>query len=381
MLKNQIYLDYNATTPVLPEVLETMLPYFTEYFGNAASKTHVHGWLADEAVKIAREQVAELIGSNSEEIIFTSGATEALNIAIRGVASAYQSKGKHLVTLTTEHKAVLDTCSFLESQGWEITKLKVNSLGFPDLEELNFSLREDTVALICMLANNESGRILPISTYSQIAKSKGVLVICDATQAAGKIPVDVNELGVDLLAVSAHKLYGPKGVGALFVRRRNPRVRLLPILFGGGHEIGLRPGTLATPLIVGFGKAASIAIRDLNLRQAIFSQSRDILEKELLKIEGVSGLISDMERLPNTSNLRLSGIKADALFPQVPNLSFSSGSACSSALKEPSHVLLAMGLNEDDAFASIRLSTGLDTNPQKALSAASSIIEAVRKLQ
>lgn len=381
MLENQIYLDYNASTPVLPEVLEAMLPYFNLYFGNAASKTHAHGWIADEAVSISREQVAELIGVSADEIVFTSGATESLNIAIRGVANAYLSRGKHFVTLATEHKAVLDTCDFLVKQGFEVTKLQVDSQGFPSLEELNISLREDTVALICMLANNETGRILPIADYAQFARNKGVLVICDATQAVGKIPVNALELGADLLAISAHKVYGPKGIGALYVKRRNPRVRLAPILFGGGHEHGIRPGSLATPLIVGFGKAAVLARRDLNQRHNHFREMRDILEQELVRMEGVTLLISDQGRLPNTSNICISGIKADSLFSLVPNLSFSSGSACTSALKEPSHVLLAMGLNEDDAYASIRLSTGIETHSHQVLSAASSITEAVRRLR
>lgn len=381
MLNNHIYLDYNATTPVHSGVMEAMLPYFTLHFGNPASKIHAHGWLAAEAVDIAREQVAKLIGSEKDEIIFTSGATESLNIAIQGVAKAYQNKGKRIVTLSTEHKAVLDTCGYLEKEGFEITYLPVDSDGYIDESTLQNSFREDTIAFIAMLANNESGRILPIDKYAQIAKEKGVIVICDATQAIGKIPVDVNLLNVDLLALSGHKIYGPKGIGALFIRRKNPRVSLLPTYFGGGHERGLRPGTLATPLIVGLGKAAELALVEEWKRIQLLSETRDLIESELLKLEGVRLLIKDKNRLPNTSNICISGIRADKLFPQVPLLSFSSGSACSSAIPEPSHVLLAMGLNEDDAYASIRISTGIYTSTNEAIAAASSIIEAVRRLR
>jgi len=381
MLNNHIYLDYNATTPMHSEVIEAMLPYFTQHFGNAASKTHAHGWLAAEAIDIARERVAKLIGSEKDEIIFTSGATESLNIAIQGLAKAYESKGKHIVTLTTEHKAVLDICGYWEKNGWEITYLPVDSDGYPDELVVRNSFREDTVAFIGMLANNESGRILPLQKYAQFAKEKGVIVICDATQAIGKIPVDVNLLNVDLLALSGHKIYGPKGIGALFIRRKNPRVKLVPIVFGGGHERGLRPGTPATPLIVGLGKASEIMSNNLIERHSQLAKSRDLFESELLKLEGVCLLIRDENRLPNTSNICIEGIRADKLFPQVPLLSFSSGSACSSALPEPSHVLLAMGLNEDDAYTSIRISTGIYTSTKEAIAAASSISEAVRKLR
>jgi cysteine desulfurase len=381
MLRNHIYLDYNASTPVHAEVLEAMLPFFTQYYGNPASKTHAHGWLAAEAIDIAREQVAKLIGSEKDEIIFTSGATESLNLAIQGVAKAYESKGKHIVTLSTEHKAVLDTCGFLERNGWEITYLPVDSDGYPDEFLLRNSLRKDTIAFIGMLANNESGRILPLEKYAQIAKEKDVFVICDATQASGKIKVDVNLLHVDLLALSGHKMYAPKGVGALFIRRKNPRVKLLPMIFGGGHERGLRPGTPATPLIVGLGKAADLASNNLVQWNSLLSKTRDLFESELLKLEGVRLLIKDASRLPNTSNLCIEGIHADKLFPQVPLLSFSSGSACSSALPEPSHVLLAMGLNKVDAFASIRISTGIYTSTNEVIASASTLKEVVRKLR
>lgn len=376
---HHIYLDNNATTPVHPVVLDKMLPYFNERFGNASSKLHRFGWQADEAVQIARENTANLIGASSQEIVFTSGATESINLAIKGVAQAYQNKGKHIIALSTEHKAVLDTLEFLGSFGFEIELVPVNRDGQIDLNYLSKIIRNDTILVCAMLANNETGVILPIKEIAQIVHSKNSLLLCDATQACGKIRVKVNELDIDLLALSAHKFNGPKGIGALYVRRKKPRVTLLPQLHGGQHESGLRSGTLNVPGIVGLGTAAEL----FNLNPNNFSEHclplRNELEKSLSNA-GCQITAQTSERLPNTVHVLLPNIRADRLIALVPNLAFSTGSACSSALAAPSHVTLAMGFTEAESYASIRLSLGIFNTHQEIQQAGSTIIAAWEKL-
>src|SRR4030095_11855561 len=285
MVKLPIYLDYNATTPCDPAVVEAMIPYFAQDFGNAASKNHVFGWRAEEAVEYAREQVAKLVGAEPKEIIFTSGATETVNLALKGVLEAYASKGNHVITCNIEHKAVLDTCRHLEKQGADTTYLKVRENGIIDVKELQESFKPDTVLVAIMYANNEIGTIMPLKQISEVAKEKGVLVFSDATQAVGKIPVNVNQDGIDLMAFNAHKLFGPKGIGALYVRRKNPRVKLTAQIDGGGHEKGMRSGTMNVPAIVGFGKACEIAMGKMNAETEKMIKLRDKLEDRLLTIE------------------------------------------------------------------------------------------------
>ncbi len=362
MSERPIYLDYNATTPIDKEVLKAMLPYLTENYGNASSKTHSFGWIAAEAIQIAREQTSELLGAESKEIIFTSGATESLNLAIQGVAQAYSARGRHFVSFATEHKAVLDVLQQLKVLGYEISILDVDSQGNIDEAKLEQEVREDTLAVISMLANNETGKVLPVERISAIARKKGALVICDASQAIGKMKVNVDDLGVDLLAISAHKFYGPKGVAALYVRRKKPRVKLQPIIFGGGQESGIRAGTLPTHQIAGLGMAAKLSMNHLQDDVAKLLNLRNLLEQDLTANNRITLNMSGVDRLPNTINFRIRGLKADRFFPMLPELSFSSGSACTSALKEPSHVLLAMGLTEEEALESYRISIGKYTN-------------------
>jgi cysteine desulfurase len=374
-----IYLDNNATTPVHPQVLEKMLPYFSEKFGNASSKLHQFGWQAEAAVELAREQTAKLIAAEPQEIIFTSGATESINLAIQGVAQSYQAKGKHIIAFATEHKAVLDTLTFLGEVGFEIEFLSVNRDGMPDLTQLQETIRPDTILVCAMLANNETGVILPISEIAQIVHQKNSLLLCDATQACGKIAVDVNTLGVDLLALSAHKFYGPKGIGALYIRRKNPRVTILPILHGGQHESGFRSGTLNVPGLVGLGAAAALFSNDPDSYLNHCLPLRMKIEKSLSDA-GCIITAQTSERLPNTIHVVLPGIKAERLISQLPELAFSTGSACSSALAEPSHVLVAMGFTSTECYASIRISLGIFNTIEDADQAANSIVSARRNL-
>ena len=353
-----IFLDYNSTTPVDKRVLEVMLPCFAENFGNAASKTHAFGWMADEVVKKSRQQVASFLNAEESEIIFTSGATEAINLAIKGVAETYASKGNHIVTVASEHKAVLDSCSHLSRQGKEITVLPVDKEGMIDLSQLENAIRTDTILVCAMLANNETGVIHPISEIAKRVHAKGSLLFTDATQACGKIPVDVNEMHADLLCLSAHKIYGPKGVGALYVRRKNPRVTLTAQMDGGGHERNLRSGTLNVPGVVGLGEACELAGNNLWEESSRLSFLRTKLEQALTDSGGVYINGSIKNRLPNTTNLCFKGLKAEKLIKHLSSLAIAAGSACSSALPEPSHVLLSMGLSEEDAFSSVRISLG-----------------------
>jgi cysteine desulfurase len=361
-----IYLDYNATTPVDAAVLEAMLPYFTRYYGNAASKTHPAGWQAEAAVDKARQQVANLISATTDEIIFTSGSTESCNLAIKGVFEKYRAKGNHIITVGTEHKAVLDVCTSLEKKGAVVTYLSVTPEGLIDLDELKNSISDRTILVCVMLANNETGVIQPLKEISKIAHAYNAIVFCDATQAAGKISIDVNETGIDLLCLSAHKFYGPKGVGALFVRRKNPRVSLQPLIEGGGHEKGLRSGTLNVPGIVGMGKACEMAKEDAWENNTKISALRARLEHQLLDLPMVRINGSTKYRLYNTANICFSGINSAILIPKINSkICVSTGSACTSALAQPSHVLKAMGLSDEDSYSSIRFSLGKYTMEQE----------------
>lgn len=362
--KQVIYLDNNATTQIDKKVLDAMMPFLTDAFANANS-THQFGVHAYEAVKTARIQVSELIGAEAHEIVFTSGSTEAINIAIKGVAENYLSKGKHIVTVATEHSAVLDTCQYLENKGFEVTYLSVKADGLIDLKELKSVFRADTILVSVMLANNETGVIQPIKEIAELAHNFGALFMSDATQAVGKIPVNVDELGIDLLCLSGHKLNASKGAGALFVRQRMNRVKIPALFHGGGHEKGMRSGTLNVPGIIALGAACSIAQKEMSKNAESIGALRNYLEIELLKIEGtaVNGNIEN--RLYNTSNILFRGADSDAIIMglsnsdnDLPIIAVSNGSACTSASIEPSHVLIAMGLDEVAAFSSIRFSVG-----------------------
>lgn len=366
MLRLPVYLDYNATTPCDPRVVEAMLPFFTEVFGNAASRSHAFGWAAEEAVEIAREQLAALIGAEPKEIVFTSGATEADNLALKGVFDRYAAKGSHIITCRTEHKAVLDTCKHIEKMGGEVTYLPVDPNGLIDPGAVEAAIRPATVLIALMYANNETGVIHPIRDVSAIARKHGILFFCDATQAVGKIPVDVQADGIDLLACSAHKLYGPKGTGALYVRRKNPRVSLLPQMDGGGHERNMRSGTLNVPGIVGFGKAADLCRQSLDTEAPRLNALRDRLEATLLGLGQTYLNGHPTLRLPHTTNLSFRNIESQSLMLSVSKeIALSSGSACTSASIEPSYVLKAMGVPDDLAHASLRLSLGRFTTPEE----------------
>jgi cysteine desulfurase len=375
-----IYLDYNATTPCDPEVVEAMLPYFTQKFGNAASKTHPYGWIADEAVEQARKQVALLINATSQEVVFTSGSTEGCNLVLKGVFEMYAAKGKHIITCATEHKAVLDTCKHLERQGAEITYLNVGSDGLIDLEALQKVIRPDTILIAVMYANNETGVIQPVKEIGAIARQHKVLFFTDATQAAGKVKIDVQEENIDILALSAHKFYGPKGVGALYIRRKDPRVRLMAQIDGGGHERGYRSGTLNVPAIVGLGKAAEISMLHLDEEAKRLGSLRDKLEQALLQIDGTRVNANVQNRMTHVSNISFERIKAERLVGLLNSeIAFSVGSACTSASKEPSHVLQAMDLGDERIRGSIRLSLGKFTTEAEVDFAIAKIKEAVLK--
>jgi len=382
MLKLPIYLDNNATTPMDPRVLEAMTPYFLEHFGNAASRNHPFGWQAEEAVDYARGQVAKLIGADPKEIIFTSGATEGDNLAIKGVYEMYASKGNHIITATTEHKAVLDTCKHLEKLGAEVTYLQVKADGLIDLKELEAAIKPTTILVAIMYANNEIGTVQPIRAISAIAKKHGVLLFTDAVQAVGKIPVNVNTDGIDLMAFTAHKMYGPKGVGALYVRRKNPRVKVTAQMDGGGHERGMRSGTLNVPGIVGFGKACEICMLDMEEDTKRISKLRDKLETELMKLEEAYINGSTEHRLPHVTNISFKHVEGEGLLMGFnKNIALSSGSACTSASLEPSYVLKALGLGDDLAHSSLRFGLGRFTNEEQIDYTIKAISETVLKLR
>jgi cysteine desulfurase len=382
MLNLPLYLDYNATTPVDPRVMEVMLPYFTGQFGNAASRTHMFGWQAAEAVDYGREQVARLIGSEPKELVFTSGATEAVNLAIKGVFDAYAFRGNHIITCVTEHKAVLDTCAHIGKMGAEVTYLPVNSQGLIDIKELEAAIKPATILVAIMYANNETGVIQPIREISRLAKEHGVVFFSDATQAVGKIPVDVLNDGIDLLACSAHKIYGPKGVGALYVRRKNPRVKLSAQIDGGGHERGLRSGTLNVPGIVGFGKAAELCMQEMEKEGKRLQTLRDKLENALLQTELTAVNGSREHRLPHVANISFQYAEGEALMMGAnKDIAVASGSACTSASLEPSHVLKALGLEDDIARSSLRFSLGRFTTEEEIDYAAEKVTAMVKKLR
>lgn len=381
MLTFPIYLDNNATTPLDPRVLDAMMPYLTNKFGNAASRNHAFGWHAEEAVDYAREQIASLINCSPKEIIFTSGATESDNLAIKGVFEMYASKGNHIITATTEHKAVLDPCKHIEKMGGKVTYLKVDDKGLIDLKELEAAITDKTILISLMYANNEIGVIQPIKEISAIAKKHGVLFFTDATQAVGKIPVDVEADGIDLMAFSGHKMYGPKGVGALYVRRKNPRVKVTAQMDGGGHERGMRSGTLNVPGIVGLGKACELAKQEMASDTARISAMRDRLEKELLTIEESYVNGSTEHRLPHVTNISFKYVEGEGLMMGVKDIAVSSGSACTSASLEPSYVLKALGLSDDLAHSSLRFGFSRFTTDEEVDYAIDHVKEAVSKLR
>lgn len=359
-----------------------MLPYFTEQYGNAASRTHSFGWVAEEAVQIARDQVAALIGAESSEIVFTSGATEAVNLAMKGVCEMHGYAGKHIITCATEHKAVLDTCKHLEKQGVAITLLPVNNNGLIDVTALEAAITPNTVLIAVMFANNETGVIQPIADIGAIAKKHNVLFFSDATQAVGKIPVNVQEQQIDLLCLSAHKMYGPKGVGVLYVRRKNPRVRLLAQIDGGGHEKNMRSGTLNVPGIVGLGKAAAVCLQQMPGEMEQLEKLRNELEQAIISSTNATINADTGHRLPGVTNISFAGVKGDRLLTELNHtIAVSSGSACTSANPEPSHVLKAMGVADDLAKSSVRFGLGRFTTQEEVDYAIGQVINIVRLLQ
>ncbi len=377
-----IYLDNNATTPMDPRVLEAMLPYFIEKFGNAASRNHSFGWVAEEAVDYAREQIAKLIGADPKEIILTSGATEADNLAIKGVYEMYATKGNHIITCTTEHKAVLDTCKHIEKLGGAVTYLDVKEDGLIDLDQLEKAITDKTILISIMYGNNETGVIQDVKAISKIARKHGVLFFTDATQAVGKIPVDVNADGIDLMAFSAHKMYGPKGVGALYVRRKNPRVKVTSQMDGGGHERGMRSGTLNVPSIVGFGKACEICMNEMESEAKRLSKMRDRLEASLMELEETYVNGNREHRLPHTANISFKYVEGEGLMMGFnKNIALSSGSACTSASLEPSYVLKALGLGDDLAHSSLRFGLGRFTTDEQIDFTIKAIKDTVIKLR
>jgi cysteine desulfurase len=382
MLKLPIYLDHNSTTPMDPRVLEAMLPYFVENFGNAASRNHSFGWQAEEAVDYAREQIAQLIGADPKEIIITSGATEGDNLGIKGVFEMYATKGNHIITCTTEHKAVLDTCKHLEKLGAEVTYLEVQPDGLIDLKQLEAAMKPTTILVAIMYANNEIGVIQPVKQISAIAKKHGALFFTDAVQAVGKIPVDVNADGIDIMAFTAHKMYGPKGVGALYVRRKNPRVKVTAQMDGGGHERGMRSGTLNVPGIVGFGKAAEVARLDMAADTERISKLRDKLENALKQIDETYVNGNPAHRLPHVSNISFKYVEGEGLMMGFnKDIALSSGSACTSASLEPSYVLKALGLGDDLAHSSLRFGLGRNTTEEQIDFTIKAVTDTVLKLR
>lgn len=381
MIKLPIYLDNNSTTPMDPRVLEAMIPYFTEHFGNAASRNHPFGWSAEEAVDYAREQIAKLIGADSREIIFTSGATESNNLAIKGVLEMYAAKGNHMITVTTEHKAVLDTCKSVEKMGGKVTYISPDSEGMITLAQVKEAITLETILISIMFGNNEIGVLQPIREIATLAKEHGILFHTDATQAVGKIPVDVLADNIDLMSFTAHKMYGPKGVGALYVRRKNPRVKVSAQMEGGGHERGMRSGTLNVPGIVGFGKACEICMNEMEQEAIRLSALRDRLEKELSVIEEsyINGNVN--HRLPHSSNMSFKYVEGEGLIMGVKNIAVSSGSACTSASLEPSYVLKALGLDDELAHSSLRFGLSRFTTDEEIDFAINHVKEAVEKLR
>ena len=376
-----IYLDYQATTPMDPRVLEAMMPYFTHQFGNPHSRSHSYGWEAEEGVEKARAQVAKLIGADEKEVIFTSGATESNNLAIRGVAEFYKDRKNHIVTTVTEHKCVLDTCRHLEQQGFEVTYLPVQKNGLIDLEALRAAITDKTVVVSVMAVNNEIGVIQPLAEIGKICREKKVFFHTDAAQAAGKIPLDVEAMNIDLMSISGHKIYGPKGIGALYVRRK-PRVRLVPLIVGGGQERGFRSGTLPTPLCVGLGEAAEIAMKEMD------GEAKRLAKLQARMLKGLQSKLTDIvvngdleHRIPGNLNISFAYVEGESLMMGIKNLAVSSGSACTSASLEPSYVLRALGVEEDMAHTSLRIGLGRFTTEHEVDTAVEELVRHVKKLR
>jgi len=376
-----IYLDYQATTPMDPRVLEAMMPYFTHQFGNPHSRSHSYGWEAEEGVEKARGQVAKLIGADEKEVIFTSGATESNNLAIRGVAEFYKDRKNHIVTTVTEHKCVLDTCRHLEQNGFEVTYLPVQKNGLVDLEELRAAITDKTVVVSIMAVNNEIGVIQPLAEIGKICREKKVFFHTDAAQAAGKIPLDVEAMNIDMMSISGHKIYGPKGIGALFVRRK-PRVRLVPLIVGGGQERGFRSGTLPTPLCVGLGEAAEICMKEMDGEAKRLKKLQDRMLKGLHAKLPEIYVNGDLEqRIPGNLNISFAHVEGESLMMGIKGLSVSSGSACTSASLEPSYVLRALGVEEEMAHTSLRIGLGRFTTEQEVDTAVADLVHHVTKLR
>jgi cysteine desulfurase len=376
-----IYLDYQATTPLDPRVLEAMMPYFTYKFGNAHSRSHAYGWEAEEGVEKARGQVARLIGADEKEIIYTSGATESNNLAIKGVAEFYKDRRNHIVTTVTEHKCVLDTCRHLEQQGFSVTYLPVQKNGLIDLDVLRAAVTDKTVVVSIMAVNNEIGVIQPLAEIGKICREKGAFFHTDAAQAAGKIPLDVDAMNIDLMSISGHKIYGPKGIGALYVRRR-PRVRLVAMINGGGQERGFRSGTLPTPLCVGLGEAAEICMKEMDAEAKRLTRLRDRL------LKGLQSKLTDIvvngdldQRIPGNLNISFAYVEGESLMMGIKGLSVSSGSACTSASLEPSYVLRALGVEEEMAHTSLRIGLGRFTTEREVDTAVEELVRHVTKLR
>lgn len=381
-MKLPIYLDNHSTTPCDPRVVETMLPYFSEKFGNAASRNHTFGWEAEEAVEKARKQIADLIHADAKEIIFTSGATESDNLALQGVVEMYREKGDHVITSATEHRAVIDTAKYLEKKGIKVTFLPVDKTGMVSPDDVRNAITDKTILISVMLANNEIGTINPVAAIGKVAKEKGVLFHCDASQGVGKIPVNVQEMGIDLMSFTAHKIYGPKGIGALYVRRRAPRVRLEPMMYGGGHERGMRSGTLAVPLIVGFGTACELCEQEMATESVRMAKMRDRLQEGIMSgMDEVYLNGHPTERLPHNLNISFAYVEGEALLMGVKEIALSSGSACTSATLEPSYVLRALGVGSDLAHSSIRFGLGRFNTDEEVEYTIDRMIKAVTHLR
>jgi len=381
-IKLPIYMDNQATTPMDPRVLEEMLPYFMEKFGNAASRNHSFGWAAEEGVETARERIAKLVGATTKEIIFTSGATESDNLAIKGVAEMYREKGNHIITAVTEHKAVLDTCKRLEKYGYRVTYLPVQKDGLIDLDDLKRAMDDKTILVTIMFANNEIGVLQPVAEIGKLCHERGVVFHTDATQAVGKVPVDVIKQNIDLASISGHKMYGPKGVGALYVRRKNPRVQVSPIIDGGGHERGMRSGTLNVPGIVGLGKACAIATEEMAKESCHLAGLRNRLRDRIMnKLDEVYINGSMEHRLPGNINISFAYVEGESLLMGINDIAVSSGSACTSATLEPSYVLKALGAGDDLAHSSIRFGLGRFNTEAEVDYVADRVIETVERLR
>ncbi len=378
----KVYLDHNATTPVDPQVLEAMLPYFREHFGNAASRSHSFGHAAEDAVEQARAQVAQVIGAERKDIVFTSGATEGNNIAIKGVAAMYADQGKHVITQATEHKAVIDPCKWLEQQGYRVTVLPVDKHGRVTADQVAEAIKDDTILVSIMHGNNEIGTLQPVGEIGRLCKERGVLFHSDCCQTFGKLPINVDETGIDLLTCSGHKIYGPKGVGALYVRRKRPRVRLASIMHGGGHERNIRSGTLNVPGIVGLGRAAEICAERMGTEAEQLRTLRDRLQAGITEqLDEVTVNGHPTERTPNTANISFAYVEGESMMMGMDDIAVSSGSACTSASLEPSYVLKALGVGDELAHSSIRFSVGRFTTTEEVDYAVERVVKAVRRLR